>query len=218
MPMAGKLRWVLCGAIVCIIFVVPIIHYRATYAHSKRLRVIDPGRVYRSGQMTAAGFEDTIRRLGIRTIVNLQDDCLDPDLTFSYFDRQTIKESDFCARLGVRFLTISPDLVPRRQSADRRPHAIEEMLAIFDNPASYPVLIHCRAGLHRTGCMAAIYRMEYQSWSPEQAVEEMKDHGFGDRACTAANDYVYQYVLTYQRGMRDGHASAPFPHRQAKKN
>ena len=80
------------------------------------------------------------------------------------------------------------------------------MLAVFDDPSNYPILIHCRAGLHRTGCMAAIYRMEYQGWTPERAVDEMRAHGFGDFACTAANDYVYQYVLTYRRGVRKGPA------------
>jgi hypothetical protein len=29
----------------------------------------------------------------------------------------------------------------------------------------------------------------------------MKTNGFGDFACTSANDYIVQYVLTYQRGV-----------------
>jgi tyrosine-protein phosphatase SIW14 len=99
---------------------------------------------------------------------------------------------------------IGPDLLPRGKAPLERPAAVEKMLRVFDDPKNYPILIHCKAGLHRTGCMAAIYRMEYQGWSPERAVEEMKDHGFGDGACTAANDYVYQYVLTYQREIRKG--------------
>ena len=34
----------------------------------------------------------------------------------------------------------------------------------MDDPDSYPVLIHCNAGLNRTGVMVAVYRMEYQGW------------------------------------------------------
>ncbi len=202
--MAGYPRWALCGTILFVIAVVPVVHYRASYAHAKRLRVVTEGRVYRSGQMTAAGFEDAVRRHGIRTVVNLQDEYPDPDLARGYFDRRTVKESEVCARLKVRYVAIAPDLLPRRQVPLRRPAAIDAMLAVFDDPSAYPVLIHCRAGLHRTGCMAAVYRMEYEGWTPQRAVDEMRAHGFGRSACTAANDYVHQYVLTYRRRHKKG--------------
>jgi N-alpha-acetyl-L-2,4-diaminobutyrate deacetylase len=68
------------------------------------------------------------------------------------------------------------------------------------------VLIHCKAGLHRTGCMLAIYRMEYEGWTKRQAVQEMKDNGFGESACTSDNDYVMQYVLSYKPGVRQAAA------------
>jgi hypothetical protein len=206
--MTGFLRWTLCGAIVVLVAAGPVVYYRAAYAHAKRLRVVVPGRVFRGGQMTAAGFEEHITNQHIRTVVNLQDEYPDPDLKKSYFNGGTVKESDLCARLGVRYVFISLDLVPHRQVPGRRPEAIEKMLAILDDPASYPVLIHCRAGLHRTGCMVAIYRMEYQGWSPERAVAEMRAHGFGDAACTSANEYVYQYVTSYRRGLRVGQGQA----------
>jgi protein tyrosine/serine phosphatase len=166
--------------------------------------VVVPGKLYRSGQMTAEGFRNAIERLHIRTVVNLQEEYPDPDLKESYFDGSQIKESEVCSELGVKYVFIAPDLLPRRQAPPGRPEAIEKMLAVMDDPSNYPLLIHCRAGLHRTGCMAAIYRMEYEGWTPEQAVEEMKEHGFGSKDCTAANDYVYQYVLTYRCGQRVG--------------
>ncbi len=200
--MVGWIRATLLTLIVATIAVVPIVFYRASYAHHKRLREIRPGLVYRSGQMTVEGFSDAVRSLGIRTIVNLQEDYPDPDINFSFFDRRSMKESELCRQLGVRYVQISPDLVRARQCPPERPHAIEEMLKVFDDPNAYPVLIHCRAGLHRTGCMAGIYRMEYQGWSPMEAYEEMRKHGFGDSACTSANEYVRQYVLTYQPGIR----------------
>jgi protein-tyrosine phosphatase len=72
----------------------------------------------------------------------------------------------------------------------------------MDDPANHPVLIHCRAGLHRTGVLAAVYHMEYEHWSPAEALLDLKANGFGEFAATAANDYVLQYILTYRRGLR----------------
>jgi hypothetical protein len=200
--MTGWGRYVLVGLILLLIGVLPVVYHRAVYAHQKRLRVVDPGRVYRCGQLTAAGFRDAIDRFGIRTVVNLQDEFPDPDLNRSYFDRSTVRESELCDELGVRYVFISPDLLRPRQVPARRPAAIEEMLAVFDDPDNYPILIHCRAGLHRTGCMAAVYRREYQGWTASQAVAEMRAHGFGDSVCTSANEYVRQYVTTYRPGLR----------------
>jgi hypothetical protein len=76
-----------------------------------------------------------------------------------------IKESALCRQLGVRYVHVAPDLLPRRVVPDSRPRAIDRLLAVLDDPTVYPVLIHCRAGLHRTGVMTAVYRMEYEGWS-----------------------------------------------------
>ncbi len=200
--MAAGIRWGLIALLVAIIGVGPFLFYRSVYNHSKRLREIIPGRVYRSGQLTVAGFQEAVRRLGIRTIVNLQDDFPDPDLLYSFWDRRTLKESDLCRQLGVRYVLIEPDLISRRRVPESRPQAIDQFLQLMDDPSVYPVLIHCKAGLHRTGVLTAVFRMEYQGWTPAAAFLEMKALGFGNRDCTAANDYVRQYVLTYRPGLR----------------
>src|SRR5262249_15535380 len=145
--------------------VIPFVYYRYSYTYGKRLRVVTEGRVYRSGCMTAPGFRDAVARLGIRTIINLMDEAPDPDIAKSYFGQSDILESQLCREMGVRFVAIAPDLVARTSVPAERPKAIEQFLAVMDNPSSYPVLIHCRAGLHRTGCAVAIYRMEYEDWT-----------------------------------------------------
>ena len=68
----------------------------------------------------------------------------------------------------------------------------------MDDPANYPVLIHCKAGLHRTGILVAVYRMEYEGWTPQAAIRELKDNGFGEFVCSSANNYVQEYILTYR--------------------
>jgi tyrosine-protein phosphatase SIW14 len=195
-------RWSLGLVIAALVTIVPVVHFRWVYTHGKRLREVTPGKFYRSGEMTAAGFREAVTLHRFRTIVNLQDEYPDPDLFENYSGGSTIRESELCRALGVRYVYLPPDLIPRRQVPGHRPQAIDRFLTLLDDPSNYPVLIHCRAGLHRTGVMTAVYRMEYEGWSSRQAIEELKANGFGEWPCTAANDYITQYILTYQRGLR----------------
>jgi len=202
--MSTALRWFLIACICFIVVVVPIGYYRYVYDNNKRLRVMVPGRVYRSGQMTVPGFTDAVHRLHIKTVINVQDDVPDPDLDLSFWDTRTIKESELCKKLGVRFVQLAPDLISRREVPEHRPATIDQFLTLLDDESVYPVLIHCRAGLHRTGVLAAIYRMEYEGWSHEDAYRELRAHGFGEWVSTCANLYIQEYVLSYQPGQRHG--------------
>ncbi|MDE2049630.1 MAG: tyrosine-protein phosphatase [Gammaproteobacteria bacterium] len=49
---------------------------------------------------------------------------------------------------------------------------VAEVLAIIQK-APKPVLISCRAGVDRTGVIAAAYRMLVQGWSAQKAISEM---------------------------------------------
>ena len=197
------LRWSLGLLVAAFVTAVPVLCFRWTYTHEKRLRQVTPGKFYRSGEMTAPGFRQAIADLGLRTIINLQDEYPDPELPEGYFSGGTIQESELCRQMGVRYIYIPPDLVARRLTPIMRPVAIDRFLKVLDDPANYPVPIHCRAGLHRTGVMTAVYRMEYCGWTARQAIDEMKENGFADWPCTAANDYLTQYILTYRRGVRN---------------
>ncbi len=190
-------RGILGCTIAALLAVVPFVYYRYDYTYAKRLREVDPGRLYRSGQMTAPGLEEAVARYHFHTIINLQDDYPDPDIALGYFTGRTIKESALCERLGVHYIFLAPDLISRGGVPAEHPRAIDQVLKILDDPASYPVLFHCRAGLHRTGVLTAVYRMEYQGWSPRRAVAELKANGFGQWPCSSANDYITQYILTY---------------------
>ena len=197
--------------IAVVVVVVPVVHYREVYTEHKRLREVTPGRLYRSGQLTVAGFTDAVTRYGIRTIVNLQDEFDDPDIAQSYWCRDTIKESVMCQQLsemcrkqdanhpGVKYVFIAPDVLLHSDSPARRPQAISKFVKLLHDENAYPMLVHCHAGLHRTGVMVAVYRMEMEHWTPQEAIREVKANGFGEWVCTSANEYIRQYVLTYRR-------------------
>lgn len=199
---SALVRWTLAILIAVLVLLVPVVYYRADYTHAKRLREVEPGKLYRSGQLTIEGFADAIARYHIRTVINLQDEAPDPDVRANYFDARSMKESDVCRQRGVRYVYLPPELISRHLVPAQRPRTIDRFLEIMDDPANHPVLIHCRAGLHRTGVLTTVYRMEYNGWSPRQAIEELKANGFGRFPCSSANDYIVQYVLTFTPGLR----------------
>jgi tyrosine-protein phosphatase SIW14 len=205
------LRWAFGLTLAALVIVVPVLRYRAVYNHGRRLREVETGVLYRSGCLTAEGFTDAVQRLGIKTIVNLQDEFPDPPIRSSYIDTRSTSEVELCQRLGVHYIFLAPDLIPRQKIGRERPKAIDQFLAIMDDPSNYPVLIHCKAGLHRTGVMVGVYRMEYDGWSPQAALQEAKANGFGEFAGSAANDYVMEYITSYTPGQRHTTTSPAHP-------
>ena len=202
------LSWALGAAVLAVVVGVPIAHYRTAYEQHKRLRVVADGRVYRSGQMTADGFRDACRRYGIKTVINLQDDEThtanderDPLIPVSPLDKRTVHQSEVLGEVGVRLVQLDGSAL-NADGAGGRPKLVDQFLAVMDDEANYPVLLHCKAGLHRTGLMTAVYRMEYEGRSREESLEELKANGFGEFKATDANDYVRAYIFGFRPGVR----------------
>jgi hypothetical protein len=200
--MGAAVRFCLILAVLAVVTVGPFVEFRAEYAHHKRLREVDSGKLYRCGQLTADGFRDAVAQTGARLIINCQDEFPDPELWHSFWDRSTVRETELCRELGVKYAHLEPDLCLNRTDPAARPKVIDQFLALMDDPANRPVLLHCKAGLHRTGVLTAVYRMEYDGWDPPAALAELKANGFGEVAATAANDYIQQYLLNYRQRER----------------
>ena len=64
------------------------------------------------------------------------------------------------------------------------------------------MLYYCKAGLHRTGWITSVYRMEYEKQSRADALDELKANGFGEFKATDANVYIKRYIFDYQPGVR----------------
>ena len=48
------------------------------------------------------------------------------------------------------------------------------------DPAKRPVFVHCALGSDRTGTMMALYRIEADGWTNDEAIREMERFGFHD--------------------------------------
>lgn len=192
---------------------IPFVHYRHVYQTEHRFREVSAGRFYRAGQMSADVLRHKLREHRIRLVVNLQDEHPDPLLPSGYWDAPHVTESRVCAEEGARFVVLrfgnGRDRVPRTAAGPaNRPGVIDDFLALCDDPANYPILVHCWAGRHRTGLLTAVYRMEYEGWPVADAARELRANGFGDRNATTANDYVLQYLYLYEPRARGPRPSA----------
>jgi protein tyrosine/serine phosphatase len=55
---------------------------------------------------------------------------------------------------------------------------VVEALRIIRN-SERPILIHCWRGSDRTGLVSAMYRIVFQGWSKDDAIDELMHGGYG---------------------------------------
>ncbi len=165
MARLGNLAGVLVVGLALASPVAVAIHLRA---QAPNFHIVRDGVLYRSGQMSVAGLKTTSHDLGIRTVVNFRDGSQPADRA----------EEAYCLSAGIRFVRIPPMSWDGKRGTAEIDAGVDRFLAVMNDPKNYPVLVHCMAGIHRTGAYCAIYRMEREGWSNERAIAEMKAHGY----------------------------------------
>jgi tyrosine-protein phosphatase SIW14 len=195
--MAAGWQVVLGVTAVGVVVASPFVYSSRQHTHFRNLRVVQEGVLYRSGQLTPDGFDQVIREKGIRTVVTLRTSRIVGKAPPDDWEREV------CVARGLNHIRIVPRVWGPDESGEvPAEDAVREFLAVLDNPTNYPVLVHCFAGIHRTGTMCAIFRMEYQSWSNERAVEEMRLCGFDP---LDMQEHIAGYLRAYQpRWKRSG--------------
>ena len=68
---------------------------------------------------------------------------------------------------------------------------IVEALLIIKNRQG-PIVIHCKHGADRTGLIAALYRIVFQDWDKEAAIDELENGGYNFNT-------TYSNILEYIR-------------------
>ena len=154
--------------LVVALIVSPIILAVRQQAQMRNFRVVRPGVLYRSGQMTKRGLQRIINDYGIKTVVSLRDGQ----------SAQDRAEEEFCHSEEMNYVRILPSRWGDDGGSVPVEAGVQRFRAIMSDPNNYPVLVHCFAGIHRAGSYSAIYRMEFERWSNAQAIAEMKTCGY----------------------------------------
>jgi tyrosine-protein phosphatase SIW14 len=180
-------------AVVVLLIGGPIVVAVRYEAQMRGFRVVREGVLYRSGQMTIEGLKRIVNDYRIKTLVTLRDTYVPgrppPDLV----------EERFCIAEDIRHVRIPPRSWDAPEGVAPADEGVHTFLEVMKDPANYPVLVHCFAGIHRTGAFVAVYRMELEHWSNAQALNEMRAYGY-----TTLDDewdilgYLEQYRPSWQ--------------------
>lgn len=134
---------------------------------------------YRGAQPTANEFVE-LQRLGIKTVIDLQDD-------------GNSREPAWVRTAGMQYLNI-----PLSSTQPATDDQTEQFLKLVNEPQNWPVFVHCAGGRHRTGEMTAIYRITRDSWTADQAYREMKQYDYYSIGGHGPlKDYVFEYYSKY---------------------
>lgn len=133
----------------------------------KRFGVVEPGRIYRSGQIASRLIGDVLSDNQIDVVVDLTNDS--PSDPAELADKQA--EIAAIDRLGIeRHQHI---LIPDG-TGDLVTYAAAVKSVADGAAAGKRVLVHCAAGSQRTGGVVALYRLLVQHKPPSEVYEEMQ--------------------------------------------
>lgn len=119
------------------------------------LYMVDEG-VYRSEQPDDEKFVE-LAKAGITEVLNL---------------REHHSDEDDAKGSGLKL-----HHVPMRTWSISDQQIVQALRIIRDRKG--PILVHCWHGSDRTGVVIATYRMVFEGWSKQQALDEMENGGFG---------------------------------------
>jgi tyrosine-protein phosphatase SIW14 len=185
----------------------PIGYKRWRDREHRNFHVVTEGVLYRSGQFPLPRLQEVVAQYGIHTVISLRDS-----------DKPTDQDEEAWVKAkALNFVRIPPRTWwPDAAGKIPGDESVATFRAIMDDPANYPVLVHCFAGIHRTGLMCAVYRMDYQGWSNADAMAEMRIMGY---SILDKHEDVLGYLTNYRPPLSQktvpalpaGHQKKPHP-------
>lgn len=130
-------------------------------AFADNVHALQHGRVYRAAQMDGERLKTFIHEHDIRTIVNLRGYCPGPDSAWYLDECRATRD----AHISQEDVTLSAIRLPT-------PSEIRRLLEILDH-SQYPIVLHCRQGVDRTGLAAVMVKLLEPGVSLSQARRQL---------------------------------------------
>ena len=153
-------------------------------AYGEKLRIPfipNSGRVndhfYRGAQPKADGLAE-LKKLGISTVVDLRLE----DPAKILWERQQVEA------LGMRFVNI-----PVNEWSPPTNEQVVQFLSLFREDPAQKIFVHCHFGEDRTGIFVATYRMAFEKWPSEQALNEMYFFGFNGLWHPSMKSFIHDF-------------------------
>ena len=132
-----------------------------------RFEEISQDKVYKSALIAPDRLEEFLIANNIKTVIDLLDPGVQDRLNPA--QQEDINREDAAINAinkkhgtHIRHVNIPSGQVPTKKT-------LTEFFEVLDNNSSYPVLIHCYHGMGRAVIYSALYRIEYENWSNEDA-------------------------------------------------
>jgi len=145
--------------------------------------------LYRGAQPRDAGFAE-LKKLGVAIVVN-----------FRETDKGENEEKNRVEALGMKYVEI-----PWSSFSKPDNKQVAQFLQLVKDNPKQKVFFHCRRGAERTGVMGAAYRMAFEKWTPEQALEEMEEFHFRGFFF----GHLKKYVRTFPQQLESDPLLQPF--------
>lgn len=150
---------------------------------------ITEGKVYKSGVIPPNEIADYVKKYKIKSIIDLRFPGTGDDVNNPEIPVELLQEKEAVAKIsGVNYFNNGSDQVPAQKNLDM-------FFKIMDEPANYPVLIHCYHGVGRAEMYSAIYRIEYENMDRDEArtntrmITKWSSFDLG----TPKGDYLHSY-------------------------
>lgn len=155
---------------------------------AKRWGVVEPGKIYRSGQVSSYLIEPMLRENKIEKVIALNGS----DLNKPYLKSEV--ETARKLKIDHQVLHLIGD---GTGDVEDYAEAVAEIMRC--EKAGKPVLVHCAAGAQRTGGVVAAYRMLVQKKTPEEAYRELLQYDWKPKKDQALIDYLNQNLAALSK-------------------
>ncbi|MFY7738882.1 MAG: dual specificity protein phosphatase family protein [Flavobacterium sp.] len=152
---------------ILIALIVVVLGITGKYVYDRHINhnfmTITEGKVYKSGVIPPDEIADYVKKYKIKSIVDLRFPGTGDDVNNPEVPAELIAEKQAVEKIpGVNYFNNGSDQVPKQENLD-------SFFKIMDNQDNYPVLIHCYHGIGRAQMYSALYRIEYEGFSNEEA-------------------------------------------------